>query len=105
MKLTPKRKAQLLAYCRLDGEELTSDEHLLLESFYGAAVEYMIDAGVSGPTEPERLRRFDLVVNSMVLHAWDHRDLSEPTMTVGNPFMRHVFNQLKLTEEASWCAD
>lgn len=104
MELTPERKAQLLAYCRLDGGELTEEEHLLLETLYGAAVAYMIDAGVSVPTEKNRLFRFDLVVNSMVLHAWDHRDLSEP-VAVANPFMRHILNQLKLTEESSWYAD
>ena len=104
MELTPERKAQLLAYCRLNGEELTADEHLLLEAFYGVAVEYMVDSGVSVPTESGRLCRFDLVVNSMVLHAWDHRDLSEP-MTVENPFMRRILTQLKLSEESSWYAD
>lgn len=95
MELTPERKAQLLAYCRLNGEELTPEEHELLEMFFQSAVDYV---GIAEPTEHGRLARLNLVVNSLVLDAWDHRDGTEYTPMARNPFMRNILNQLKLTE-------
>lgn len=98
MELTPERKGLLLAYCRLDGEELTEEEHGLLELFFHSAVDYV---GISEPTERGRRAKFDLVVNAMVLDAWDHRDMKEYTPTLPNPALRNLLNQLKLTEVGS----
>ena len=95
MDLTPERKALLLAYCRLDGEELTEEEHGLLELFFHSAVDYV---GIAEPTERGRRAKLDLVVNAMVLDAWDHRDMKEYTPTITNPALRNLLNQLKLTE-------
>ena len=49
MELTAKRKAALLAYCRID--ELSEDDTALLESMYVDAVDYLAAAGVSAPKE------------------------------------------------------
>ena len=95
MDLTPERKGLLLAYCRLDGEELTEEEHGLLELFFHSAVDYV---GIVEPTERGRRAKLDLVVNAMVLDAWDHRDMKEYTPTLPNPALRNLLNQLKLTE-------
>ena len=96
MELTAERKEQLLAYCRIDGAELTAAENKLLESFFHAAVSYI---GISEPTESGRLAKFDLAVNALVLDSWERRDISiTSTVVTANPALRRVINQLKLSE-------
>lgn len=92
------QKNLLLAYCRLDPEEMTDEEELLLEMFYNGAVDYMRDAGVERPTGIGRLAKYNLAVFPMVLNAWDHRDLAEIASTAENPVVRRYINQLKQTE-------
>lgn len=92
------QKSLLLAYCRESPDEMSPDEHLLMEMFYMAAVDYMADAGVSLPKEEGRLAKYNLVVFAMALTAWDHRDLAEIAATAENPTMRRYINQLKLSE-------
>ena len=101
MELTAKRKAALLAYCRID--ELSEDDTALLESLFSDAVAYMVGAGVSVPKSgTDREAQYDQCVNALVLDAWDHRG----TQTAGqalveNPAFRRRLNQLKLTEPLS----
>ena len=101
MELTAKRKAALLAYCRID--ELSEDDAELLASMYFDAVDYLAGAGVFAPTEGSgRAAKYDQCVNALVLDAWDHRG----TQTAGqalveNPAFRRRLNQLKLTEPVS----
>lgn len=99
--MTQERRAQLLAYCRLD--ELTPEEEPLLEGMYQAAVSYMEQAGVSEPENgtPRRFQ-YDCCVNALVLDDWDRRGSSAEarsghTMTENLSF-RLSLNQLKLTE-------
>lgn len=98
MELTAKRKAALLAYCRID--ELDSGEADLLESLYGAAVAYMEQAGVSEPADgTPRRAQYDLAVNYLVLNSYDQRETAvSGTIASENPAFRRHLNQLKLTE-------
>lgn len=100
--MSPDRQATLLAYCRLEAEELTPDEAELLESMYQAAVAYMDQAGVSEP-EPgsPRRRQYDLCVNCLTLDAWDRRSMSTSSALTDNPGFRRTLNQLKMTEPIS----
>ncbi len=98
MALTDKRRKTLLAYCRID--TLDEWEEVLLASMYDGAVAYMTQAGVSEPPEgTPRRGQYDLLVNALVLDAWDRRD---PTITgtivADNPMFRRMLNQMKLTE-------
>ena len=98
MELTAKRKAALLAYCRID--ELSEDDTALLESMYFDAVDYLAGAGVSAPEEGSgRAAQYDQCVNALVLDAWDHRGSQTAGQAlVENPAFRRRLNQLKLTE-------
>ncbi len=98
MALTEERRRTLMAYCRLDS--LEEGEAALLESMYGAAVAYMTQAGVSEPPEgTPRRGQYDLLVNALVLDAWDRRDLTVPgTGGADNPMFRRMLTQMKLTE-------
>ena len=100
MALTEERRAALLAYCKLT--ELADDPEVaaVIPVLYDAAVGYMDGAGVSPPaTGTARAAQYDLVVNAMVLDAWDRRDMPEPYGQVReNPAFRRLLNQLKLTE-------
>ena len=98
MELTAKRKAALLAYCRID--ELSGDDAELLESMYFDAVDYLAGAGVSAPTEGSgRAAQYDQCVNALVLDAWDHRGSQTAGQALAeNPAFRRRLNQLKLTE-------
>lgn len=99
MELTDQRKALLLAYCRLDPEDLSESEIALLEREFRAAVEYLADAGVSVPANPARLARYDALVDAMVLDRWDNRGSQIAGYTLSeNPAFRRMLNQLKLTE-------
>ena len=99
MALTAQRRAQLLAYCRLDEADLTEADVLLLEREYLSAVSYLTDSGVTLPTEPARLARFDGLVDALVLDRWDNRGSQTAGHTLTeNPAFRRDLNQLKLTE-------
>lgn len=100
MSLDEKRKASLLAYCKLT--ELADDPEVqsLIPALYDAAVGYMENAGVSLPDEgTPRAAQYDLCVNYLVLDAWDRRETSiVATVVSDNPAFRRLINQLKLTE-------
>ena len=98
MELTAKRKAALLAYCRID--ELSGDDAELLESMYFDAVDYLAGAGVSAPEEGTgRAAQYDQCINALVLDAWDHRGSQTAGQALAeNPAFRRRLNQLKLTE-------
>ncbi len=95
-----KRKAALMAYCRID--ELTAEEERLLEAMYDAAIAYLQQSGVAEPNAgTKRAAQFDQCVNALVLDAWDHRGSQSSDRTfVENPAFRQRLNQLKLTEPA-----
>jgi len=96
--LTEDRRKTLMAYCRLDS--LEEAEEALLESMYGAAVAYLAQAGVAEPPEETPRRgQYDLLVNALVLDAWDRRDLTfDGSGAADNPALRRMLNQMKLTE-------
>lgn len=99
MTLTDQRKALLLAYCRLDEEDLSPADAALLEREFHAAVDYLARAGVGVPEDPERLARFDGLVDAMVLDRWDNRGTQTAGYTlIENPAFRRSLNQLKQTE-------
>lgn len=95
--------AALMAYCRIDADNLGPGDVVLLTEMYHAAVSYMDEAGVAEPEKGTvRRAKYDLCVNAMVLDAWDKRGtalggLSSYTITE-NPSFRQKLNQLKLTE-------
>lgn len=95
------RKAELLAYCRIDEAELTGAEVQLLETLFASAEQYMTGAGIAKPNEPGRLASYDLCVNAMVLDAWDRRDVSVSEELMENISFRKLFNQLKFSEPES----
>lgn len=100
MMLTDERRASLLAYCKLT--EFGDDQEVLalLETFYGAAVGYLAQAGISPPPAgTARRAQYDLCVNYLVLSAYDQRDTAlVGTVIAENPTFRRMLNQLKLTE-------
>ena len=99
MDLTADRKATLLAYCRLNEEDLSRAEVSLLEREFHRAVDYLANAGIRVPTDPARLARFDSLVDSMVLDRWDNRGTQTAGYTMSaNPAFRADLTQLKLTE-------
>lgn len=97
--LTDERRASLLAYCKLT--EFGDDQEVLalLDTFYGAAVGYLAQAGISPPPKGTvRRAQYDLCVNYLVANFWDNRDVNYvSTVTVDNPVFRRMVNQLKLT--------
>ena len=96
------RFAQLLAYCRLDAEELSEADKVLLEGMYDSAVSYMTQAGVPVPESgTPRRAQYDQVVNSLVLSTWEQRgSQSEGIDLTENPVFRRQLVQLKLTAQA-----
>lgn len=99
MALSEERMASLLAYCKLT--ELADDPEVLelIPVIYASAVEYMAGAGVSEPAEEGRKASFDLLVNRLVLDAWDKRSIVVTGTAISeNPAFRQMLNQLKLTE-------
>ena len=98
MALEEERKQSLMAYCRIDA--LAPGEASLLEVMYDSAVAYMTDAGVAQPeTGTARAAQYDLVVNAMVLDAWDNRGGHRAGAPLtDNPFFRRLITQMKLTE-------
>ena len=96
------RFAQLLAYCRLDAEDLSESDKVLLEGMYDSAVSYMTQAGVPVPESgTPRRAQYDQVVNSLVLSTWEQRgSQSEGVTLTENPSFRRQIVQLKLTAQA-----
>ena len=96
--LSKERMDALMAYCRLD--ELAPGEDGILGDMYLDAVAQLNQAGVSvPPAGTGRAAQFDMLVNALVLDAWDNRG----TQTAGaalaeNPAFRRRLNQLKQTE-------
>lgn len=106
MDLTGGRRASLLAYCRIEAEDLTAEEDGLLEVLYWSAVGYMAQAGVAEPGEGSpRRAQYDLCVNALVLDGWDRRGTAVQERgtytTVENRSFRQLLNQLKRTEPAA----
>ena len=94
--LTEVRKAILLAYCRLEPDEVDPD---LLHLLYDDAVSYMEDAGVSLPAEDtERRAKYDMCVNALVLDAYDNPGVQIGTSLQENRSFRRRLNQLKDSE-------
>ena len=95
-----KRKASLLAYCKLT--ELADDPEVetLIPVLYDAAVGYMTNAGISRPEEgTPRAAQYDLCINHLVLNMWEHRGTAVvATVVADNPAFWQLINQLKLTE-------
>lgn len=98
--LTEERWATLLAYCRVTGEELEAGEVALMEECFWAAVGYMTGAGISYPAgDRPRQAQYNMVVNALVLDAWDKRDATlMATVVAENPVLRRTMTQLKLSE-------
>lgn len=99
MALSEERKFSLLVYCKLT--ELADDPEVqeLIPVIYASAVEFMAGAGVTEPTEAGRKAMFDLLVNRLVLDAWDRRStIVEGSAVSENPAYRQMLNQMKLTE-------
>ncbi|MBR2934905.1 MAG: phage gp6-like head-tail connector protein [Oscillospiraceae bacterium] len=91
------RFAQVLAYCRLDAEELSEADKVVLEGMIADAEAYM-ERGV-GPKPGEntpRRAQYDQRVNEMVLDSWENRGTQAVGVTVmENPAFRRKLNQLK----------
>ena len=100
MTLTDERRAELIAYCRID--EMGPGDELLLDTIYFSAVGYLAGAGVSQPEEGTyRRAQYDLLINRMVLDDWDHRGAHSAGQTYEElPGFRTALNQMKLTEPA-----
>ena len=99
--LTDARKAELLAYCRIDAVE--TGEAALIQTLYDSALGYIDQAGVSEPAAgTPRRAQYDLCVNYLVLDAYDRRDMTITGTTVAeNPAFRRIMNQVKLSEPVS----
>ena len=95
--LTDARKAELLAYCRID--ETETGEAALIQTLYDSALGYMDQAGVSEPLAgTPRRAQYDLCVNYLVLDGYDRRERTVSGTVTDNPAFRRLMNQLKLTE-------
>lgn len=101
--MTPERRAALLAYCRIEAEELDAADSALLEDMFLEALGYMTGAGVSEPEAgTPRRAQYDLCVNRLVLDSWDRRGTSDSERggyaVTENRAFRRTLNQLKMTE-------
>lgn len=101
VELTPERWAALLAYCRLEPDDLSPNDTAELEGMFYAAVAYMSGSGVSEPDKTSSRRYlYDLCVKSMVLDAWDRRGATVNDRggytARENPQFRQMLNQLKM---------
>ena len=94
------RRLAIMAYCRINEDELEPGEMYLFDAMCEAAVGYMTQAGVSEPEAgTPRRALYDLCVNYLVLDSWDRRDASaNATYVAENPRFRQYLNQLKFTE-------
>lgn len=94
--LTEARKVTLLAYCRLEADEV---DPAVLQMLYDDAISYMDDSGVSLPTEgTNRCAKYDMCVNALVLDAYDNRGVQMGVNLQENRAFRRRLNQLKFTE-------
>lgn len=96
------RLSALLAYCKLTELRDDPEVQLLIPAFYADAVGYLEGAGISQPLEGTTRRAvYELLINYMVLDAWDSRDKTiTGTIVNDNPAFRRRLTQLKLTEPA-----
>lgn len=96
------RRLAIMAYCRINEDELEPGEMYLFDALCEAAVGYMTQAGVSEPEAgTPRRALYDLCVNSLVLDSWDRRDVSfVGASSTENIAFRQRLNQLKFTEPA-----
>lgn len=101
--MTDMRRVTLLAYCKLTEFKDDPEVLALLDTFYGAAVGYLKQAGIScPPCGTARRSQYDLAVNYLTLDFWDHRDtMLNSTVITDNPVFRRMITQLKLTEPAN----
>lgn len=96
VKLTEERKRTLLAYCRLDEDEVDPE---LMQTLYDDAVGYLEQSGVYLPEEGTlRRAQYDMCVNALVLDAHDNRGTEVSGSLAENPAFRRKLNQLKLTQ-------
>ena len=99
MDISTERWEELLAYCRVTEDELTDVEQRMVKRFYAAALAYMEQAGISEPAAGTYRRgQYDLIVNAMVLDAYDQRDMHATVALQPSPAFCRIINQLKLTE-------
>lgn len=98
--MTEESRLAIMAYCRINEDELEPGEMFLFDALCEAAVGYMDQAGVSEPEAgTPRRALYDLCVNYLVLDGWDRRDASvSATYVAENPRFRQYLNQLKFTE-------
>ena len=98
MGIPESKRPVLLAYCRID--EPDTGELALLDVLYDSAVDYMTNAGVEAPAAgTPRAAQYDLLVNSLVLDAYDQRAVSiTGKLVTDNPAFRRALTQLKLSE-------
>ena len=100
MEIPDSRLNLLLRYCRIDAPDET--ERQMICGMYAAAVAYMTRAGVPRPEHnPERAAQYDLLVNAMVLDAYDRRGMVSPAELLENPAIRKSLNQMKQSEPVS----
>jgi len=100
MAISEERLTALLAYCKLLELRDDPEVQMTIPVLYASAVGYLAGAGVSEPPEgTDRRAIFDLVVNYLVLDAYDQRKLSVSEASLKeNPVYRNMMNQLKWTE-------
>ena len=99
--LTDDRLRTLLMYCKL--WDLRDDEEVqeLIPIFYGNAAGYLEGAGVSPPPEDSpRCAQYDLLVDRMVLDAWESRGGQTTEPLREDPAFRLALNQLKQSDPA-----
>lgn len=94
------RRLAIMAYCRINEDDLEPGEMYLFDAMCEAAVGYMTQAGVSEPPEgTPRRAQYDLCVNYLVQDSWDRRDVSfVGASSSENIAFRLLINQLKVTE-------
>ena len=94
--LTDARKATLLAYCKMEPEEIESE---LLQSYYDQAMGYLETAGVQPPKEgTPRRAQYDGLINALVLDAIDHPGAQIGANLQENRAFRRTLNQMKHSE-------
>ena len=97
MDLTEERLAVLLAYCKLTEFSDDPEVETVIPMLYDAAVGYMEGAGIRAfATGTKQAAQYDLLVNAMVLDAWDRRDMIiTGTIVANNPAFRRMLGHLK----------
>ena len=107
MDLTEERLAVLLAYCKLTEFSDDPEVETVIPMLYDAAVGYMEGAGIRAfATGTTQAAQYDLLVNAMVLDAWDRRDMIiTGTIVANNPAFRRMLGQLKHVSAAGSDSD